>query len=129
MSGKFSMNDPILFFAFLHSFIERPSASGFILSFFTEHYLRIIVRQPEGKRCKLTCLSTNCVDLRNKFSDREKIRHRSKRFAFIVHVKPSDNNAFPVIGECIANFHDRLIKKLSLINTHDVTIACQKKYI
>ena len=69
------------------------------------------------------------MDLRNKFGDREKIRHRAKWFAFIIHVKTSDNNAFTVIGKRIANFYNGLIKKLSLINTDNVTIPGQKKYI
>ena len=53
--------------------------------------------------------------------------HRTERHTFVVHVKTGNDNTYTAIGKLITDINESHVKKLCLVNTDNIYVACQKK--
>ena len=58
-----------------------------------------------------------------KLSNSQKVRHRPKRLALIIHIESGKYHPFSIIGQCIADSDNVVVKKLSFINSDYIAIS------
>ena len=59
--------------------------------------------------------SANGMHLSDVFGCRHKVRHRPKRFAFVVHIQSGDYYSYSSVSQIIAHIYYLIVKKLSFI--------------
>ena len=80
-----------------------------------------------GNMGQVAATHTDGVDLGNVFSYSHQRGHGAEGYALKVHVQPGHNNALAAFGQFLSNFGQCSVKKLRLVNAHDLCLGSKKQ--
>ena len=76
-----------------------------------------------GNMGQVAATHTDGVNLGNIFGNGHQRGHGTEGYALKVHVKPRHNDALAALGQLLAYFGQCIVKKLRLVNAHDLCLG------
>ena len=75
----------------------------------------------------MPCASADCVYLSDVFGCRHKVRHRPKRFPFVVHIESGDYYSYSSVSQIIAHVYYLIVKKLSFVYAYYIAAVSKEQ--
>ena len=75
--------------------------------------------------CQCTALHADGVHLGHLVGDSTERRNRTEGNSLEIHIQPRHDDAYAAVGEFVADLHQSIVQKLSLVDTDHVDIRSQ----
>ena len=108
---------------------EAVAADRFVRILRAQHHLLLVGRQAVRMVRQIAAPHADRVHLRDVLRRGHERRHRTERFARIVHIQPRGDHPHAAVGQRPAHVDDPLVEELRFVDPHHVDVGGQQQDI